>query len=113
MYSLGSRGDDNDNQNRKQETPIMPTERDETIGSYEQGCIDYAASGCPMRDHYGYETNAEYDRYDGLRGDALDADVEAFYDDMSCDDDGDNFDVRDEPAIELYVDPDGYSEVPF
>ena len=37
----------------------------ETVGSYEQGCIDFARFGDPEREHYDYEFNACYDRYDG------------------------------------------------
>lgn len=33
--------------------------------SYEQHCNDFALYGCPMREHYDHEFNAQYDRYDG------------------------------------------------
>lgn len=33
--------------------------------SYESDCADYAVNGDPQRDHYDYEANAVYDRYDG------------------------------------------------
>jgi hypothetical protein len=33
--------------------------------SYESDCDDYAVHGDPERDHYDYEANAVYDRYDG------------------------------------------------
>ena len=38
-----------------------------TIGSYEAHCNDYAVNGDPMADHYRYEENAGYDRWDGHR----------------------------------------------
>lgn len=44
--------------------------------SYEQHCIDFALYGCPMREHYDHELMAEYDRWDGHRGEG-DADFEA------------------------------------
>ena len=37
------------------------------VGSFEQGCIDYALFGDPRRDHDDYEFNAAYDRFDGYR----------------------------------------------
>lgn len=40
-------------------------------GIYEQSCIDYAIHGNPMQDHYDHEENARYDRFDGLREEAL------------------------------------------
>jgi hypothetical protein len=33
--------------------------------SYESDCADYAIHGDPERDHWDYEENAGYDRYDG------------------------------------------------
>jgi hypothetical protein len=35
------------------------------MSSYQQHCEDYALHGDPMRDHYDYEENARYDRFDG------------------------------------------------
>jgi hypothetical protein len=40
--------------------------------SYEQNCRDYALYGNPERDHWDYEENAQYDRYDGYREDFYD-----------------------------------------
>jgi len=42
------------------------------MSSYEEYCNDYAVNGNPMRDHYDYEMNADYDRWDGHRGDMID-----------------------------------------
>lgn len=35
------------------------------MSSYEQHCIDFALFGDPEREHWDYEFNAQYDRYDG------------------------------------------------
>ena len=37
------------------------------MSSYEENCRDYALHGNPERDHWDYEENARYDRYDGHR----------------------------------------------
>ena len=37
--------------------------------SYEQHCDDYMMFGDPARDAADYELAAQYDRFDGLRGD--------------------------------------------
>ena len=33
--------------------------------SYQRECEEYALYGNPERDHWDYECNAQYDRYDG------------------------------------------------
>ena len=40
-----------------------------SIGTYEQSCIDFALYGSQEQEHWDHEANAEYDRFDGLRGD--------------------------------------------
>lgn len=54
------------------------------VGTYEQHCADYALYGNPERDHWDYEENARYDRFDGFR--------ETFHDE---------FDPDGEPSLEL------------
>jgi len=36
--------------------------------SYEQHCNDFALYGDPEREHWDHEFNAQYDRWDGHRG---------------------------------------------
>jgi len=48
--------------------------RRETMGSYEQSCIDYALHGDPERDHWDHEEAARYDRFDGMREEFFDED---------------------------------------
>jgi hypothetical protein len=55
--------------------------------SYESDCDAYAFYGDPEREHYDYEANAAYDRYDGLRAD--------FNDEFGWEDEAD-----DEPCVE-------------
>jgi hypothetical protein len=38
-----------------------------TIEGYEAHCNDYAVNGDPEADHWRYEENAGYDRWDGCR----------------------------------------------
>ena len=75
--------------------------------SYEQECNDYALYGDPIRDAYDYELMAEYDRWDGHRGDlqGLEFDV-----DPVCEDDPGY--VSDE-AFEDFVDDSGWEDIPF
>jgi len=48
------------------------------VGSYEAHCRDYAIWGDPMRDAYDYEAMADYDRWDGHRGDLLGVDCDGW-----------------------------------
>lgn len=49
----------------------------ESVGSYEQSCIDFAMFGDAQREHEDYEFNAQFDRYDGW-GDPGCADIDDY-----------------------------------
>ena len=52
---------------------------------YQKNCEDYALFGNPERDHWDYEENAQYDRFDGYR-DSDPGGYQAEYDyEVQCD----------------------------
>jgi hypothetical protein len=59
------------------------------MSSYEDYCNDYALHGDPERDHWDYEENSAYDRYDGWD------DHDPQPDDVPCDVCGYNYDCAD------------------
>ena len=75
--------------------------------SYEEHCNDYALYGDPERDHWDYEFNAQFDRYDGW-GD-IDPAQEAAYDDaIGC---AADYRYDDCPHCQAQDDLDDYEEI--